>query len=80
MLASKPAGRFVMEYEFWEYGELDIWIGAQANSKIGGIICTIDLDKKDLENKILIGCTESEVQTIIDFHNSGGMRAFLIQR
>jgi len=61
-------------------GGIDIWVGNQANSKIEAIVCTIDLHKKDLEIKILIGCSEAEVTTILDFHNSGRMRAILVQR
>ena len=61
-------------------GGLDVWVGTQSSARLEGIICTIDLKKMDIEIKILIGCSEVELNTIIDFHNSGAMRAILIRR
>ena len=61
-------------------GGLDVWVGAQTSVRLEGIICTIDLNKKDIEIKLLIGCSEPELQTIIEFHNSDAMRAILIRR
>ena len=59
---------------------LDIWVGAQTCARLEGIICTIDLNKKDIEIKLLIGCSEADLKTIMDFHNSDEMRAILIRR
>jgi inorganic pyrophosphatase len=61
-------------------GELDVWIGSVPHKSVKGIICTIDLQKNDLEIKVMFGCSESEVQTILDFHNEGNMRAILVRR
>lgn len=61
-------------------GGLDVWVGVQSSARLEGIICTIDLNKKDIEIKLLIGCSEVDLKTIIDFHNSGAMRAILIRR
>ncbi len=61
-------------------GGLDVWVGAQTSAQIEGIICTIDLNKKDIEIKVLIGCSKSDLKTIIDFHNSDTMRAILVRR
>jgi hypothetical protein len=33
-----------------------------------GILCTFDTLKRDAEIKLLIGCTEEDIQTIRDFH------------
>jgi len=33
-----------------------------------GILCTFDTLKRDTEIKLLIGCTEEDVQIIKDFH------------
>jgi inorganic pyrophosphatase len=60
-------------------GDLDVWVGSNAEKKIDGFICTADLNKRDVEVKILIGCSETGVQTIMDFHNSGSMGALLIK-
>jgi len=61
-------------------GGIDIWVGSQTKKNLDAIICTIDLNKKDIEIKLLIGCSEVNQKTIIDFHNSDAMRAFLIRR
>jgi inorganic pyrophosphatase len=34
-----------------------------------GILCTFDTLKRDAEIKLLIGCTEEDIQIIQDFHN-----------
>jgi len=58
----------------------NIWKGSQSREQLEGIISTIDLNKRDLEIKVIIGCSEAELKTIMDFHNSGAMRAILIRR
>lgn len=59
---------------------MDVWIGSNPQKGIKGVICTIDLQKNDLEVKVLVGCSETEVQMIVDFQNTGSMRAMLIRR
>ena len=60
---------------------IDIWRGTDPAQKINGIICTIDLKKKDSEIKILIGCTDAEIQTVYEAHNNTEfMKGFLIIR
>jgi inorganic pyrophosphatase len=61
-------------------GGIDIWRGSRKNANITAIIMTIDLHKRDAEIKILLGCTEIEIQTILDFHNNDRMRATLVRR
>ena len=45
-----------------------------------GVIMTVDLHKQDTVIKILLGCTGEEIRTILDFHNTKSMRAFLVRR
>ena len=59
---------------------LDVWVGASGNRDICGVILTVDLLKQDMEIKILLGCTAEEIQTILDFHNTKYMQAFLVRR
>jgi inorganic pyrophosphatase len=61
-------------------GGLDIWQGASGTHELTGIVFTVDLHKRDAEIKILLGCTETEMQTILNFHNTKRMRALLIHR
>ncbi|EHO80539.1 hypothetical protein [Fusobacterium ulcerans] len=60
---------------------IDIWRGTEPAQKINGIICTVDLKKKDSEIKILINCTDAEIQTVYKAHNSTEfMKGILIIR
>lgn len=56
-------------------GGIDVWIGELSERKISGVLATIDLDKKDIEIKILLGCTPENIQAILQFSNQGRMRA-----
>lgn len=61
-------------------GAIDVWLGT-GEKKVAGIICTIDLLKRDSEIKILIGCNEKEIAYIYNFHNeSPYMKGILIRR
>ena len=60
---------------------IDVWKGSLSTDKVDAIMCTVDLMKKDSEIKLLIGCTEEEMNTVYAFHNdSEFMKGFLIKR
>jgi inorganic pyrophosphatase len=62
-------------------GGIDAWCGSSPQLTINGIICTVDLLKRDSEIKILIGCTPEEMKLALDFYNQGSfMKAILIVR
>ena len=62
-------------------GGIDVWRGSLPTQTVDAVICTVDLIKKDSEIKLLIGCTESETQSIYAFHNgSAFMKGILIRR
>ncbi|MBC8497202.1 MAG: inorganic pyrophosphatase [Anaerolineales bacterium] len=61
-------------------GGIDVWVGSLSRNGVTGLVCTIDLTKKDAEVKLLIGCTEAEAKQILAFHNSGSQAATLIMR
>ena len=48
----------------------DVWLGSlnTIDRMLTGILCTFDTLKRDTEIKLLIGCTEEDVQIIKDFH------------
>ena len=50
-------------------GGIDVWRGSLPSDEVNAIICTVDLMKKDSEIKLLIGCTEEEIDTVYEFHN-----------
>lgn len=51
-------------------GGIDVWIGSLDNKKLTGILCTFDTLKRDAEIKILLSCTENDVQLIKSFHGN----------
>jgi inorganic pyrophosphatase len=62
-------------------GELDVWRGSQAEARLVGVVCTVDLNKRDVEVKLLLGCTEAEVRATCRFHgDSEHMAAILVRR
>jgi inorganic pyrophosphatase len=58
---------------------VDIWIGSSGMKKVVGILCTVDLLKRDTELKILVDCTDAEIEHILDFVNDKDMRAIKIK-
>jgi len=48
----------------------DVWLGSLniIDKMLTRILCTFDTLKRDEEIKLLIGCTEEDVQIIQDFH------------
>ncbi len=62
-------------------GGIDVWRGTGEAQSVCGIICTVDIMKKDSEIKLLIGCTAEEIETVYRFHNeSEYMKGLLVQR
>ena len=59
---------------------VDVWVGSESTPKNDGILATIDLQKKDSEIKLVIGCSEKELDVIKRFHDTYQMRAIYIQR
>jgi inorganic pyrophosphatase len=62
-------------------GGIDVFKGSLHNKNVSTMICTIDLLKKDIEIKVLIGCTEIQERKIYDFLNdSEYMRAIIVKK
>lgn len=61
-------------------GGVDVWVGSSNIQTLEAILCTVDLNKCDVEVKILLGCTEDEIRQILQVTNSNSMRAILITR
>lgn len=61
-------------------GGIDVWRGSLPGGAVTGVICTVDLVKRDAEIKILLGCTPEEMQTALRMHNGGSMAGVLIER
>ncbi len=61
-------------------GGIDVWVGSQAERVITGVLATVDGEKRDVEIKILLGCTRAEAHRLRDFHTSGRQAALLVLR
>jgi len=61
-------------------GGVDIWVGSLGENKVVGVLCTVDLLKRDTELKIIYDCTEEEIKSINIFVNIEQMRALCIKR
>ena len=55
---------------------IDVWMGSLDRKTLTGILCTFDTIKRDAEIKLLIGCTQQDIQTIRNFN--GQMRTLFI--
>jgi inorganic pyrophosphatase len=81
-----PNSRYPVDYGYLKEttsidgSGVDIWVGSIRNSKIVGVLCTVDLLKRDTELKIIYNCTKDEIDTIVNFVNTEYMRAIFVAR
>lgn len=61
-------------------GGIDVWVGSEGQQQVKAVICAVDLIKRDVETKILLGCTETEMETIVRFVEQSSMGCTLIRR
>jgi inorganic pyrophosphatase len=59
---------------------IDVWIGSLSDRRVTALICTVDIEKRDSEIKILLDCTKGEAQDILNIHNTGSQSAILLVR
>ncbi len=59
---------------------IDVWVGSQPQRHISAIVCAVDLEKRDAEMKVLLGCTPEEIATVTAFHNQGTQAALAVLR
>ena len=82
-----PQIRYALDYGYikntasMDGGGIDVWRGSLYGEGVTALICTVDLWKRDSEIKLLIGCTEEEIERVYAFHNSTEyMKGLLIRR
>ena len=59
---------------------IDAWIGSLPGRRLVGALLTVDLEKRDAEAKLLLGCTGAEIATILRAHDIGAQAAVLVSR
>jgi inorganic pyrophosphatase len=57
---------------------IDVWLGSGDRSELTGVLCSIDLQKRDAEVKLLLGCTAEERELVLRAHNRGTQAALLV--
>jgi inorganic pyrophosphatase len=60
--------------------EVDFWLGSFTPPVLDAILVTVDLYKRDIEIKLLLGCTEAEKNAALAASTSDWMAAELIVR
>ena len=72
---------YIEDTESMDGGGIDVWRGSLPESEVNAVICIVDLMKRDSEIKLLVGCTEEEMNTVYEFHNrTEFMKGILIRR
>jgi inorganic pyrophosphatase len=71
---------YLQDTQAGDGSNVDIWIGSLSGKTVTAIICSVDLEKRDTEIKILLDCTSDESQTILNVHNIGSQAAILLIR
>ena len=81
-----PGEPYPMDYGYLEGtttvdgGGIDLWVGSLPGKELTGIVCTVDLFKKDGEMKLLLSCSSEDAEQVLRFTNSQAMRAIYIPR
>ena len=60
--------------------DLDVWVGSLPGGAVTAILCTVDLAKRDVEVKILLGCMPDEARQIAAVHTTRAQAAILVER
>jgi inorganic pyrophosphatase len=77
---------YPLDYGYLKYtsggdgNEIDVWRGSIADGMLVAIICTIDTKKKDIEIKLLIGCTDTEIDIVEKFYNNSYMSGIVVRK
>lgn len=60
---------------------IDVWVGTHPDTMANAIICIVDGLQCDSEIKILVSCTEKEIEYVYNIHNKfDSMKGILIRR
>ena len=80
-----PALIYPFDYGFLEGTQsgdgdgIDVWVGSLPQKQVAAVICSVDTEQRDVEVKILVGCTSQEAREILQIHNAGGQAAILVE-
>ncbi len=81
-----PDFRYPLDYGYLEGTTssdgmgIDVWVGSLPEKRMTALLCAVDLEKRDVETKLLLGCTPEEAQQVLAIHNRGTQSATLLER
>jgi inorganic pyrophosphatase len=59
---------------------VDVWQGSLESTQVQACIITADSLKSCVEVKLVVGCTEVEIEAVLNYHNSFSQRGILVKR
>lgn len=59
---------------------IDVWLGSNPVKSANAVVCTADLMKRDIEIKILIGCSNAEIQMVVEFLEANSIGCMVMRR
>ena len=59
---------------------VDVWLGSDPSRRVTGVVCTVDLVKRDAELKLLLGCTADDCTVIRRFYRTSLSAAHILLR
>lgn len=71
---------FIENTTSMDSGGIDIFWGTDNHDEIQGILCTIDVLKKDSEIKVLYNCTDKEIEMVKKFLENEYMSCILVKK
>ena len=58
---------------------IDVWLGSSKSHELRGAVCCVDRSKGEIETKLLLGCTEEEIEIVRRFHSEGEQSALVLR-
>lgn len=71
---------FLVDTVAGDGGGIDVWLGSGNRDDLVGVLVAVDGSKRDVELKLLLGCTAHEQAVALDASNRGSQNACLISR
>lgn len=59
---------------------IDVWVGSRPQKTLDAVIITVDLYKRDVEIKLLLGCSQSDIDKVRKIQNEQSLEGLLIPR
>jgi inorganic pyrophosphatase len=58
---------------------IDVWVGESKSHRLCAAVICVDRLKGEIEAKLLLGCTEGEIESVRRFHSEGHQVALVLR-